>query len=178
MLSDFHAVEIWFYFRAYLCCLYLICSRFPPHYAPSLFFLSLSYYLTNITTTSREMMVIGHFGLGQLLTWKRKWLQLGVLGSNLFNSLPPNNQNTSFPLHILCTLIRHGWINECVPRLMCKTRMGQIHTLLFISDFTSSLVIGSARDRRMSPIQILKSLLSRLLRPLSKDDVLESSTWL
>lgn len=51
--------------------------------------LSLSDYLTNITTTSREMMVIGHFGLGQLLTWKRKWLQLGVLSSNLFNSFPP-----------------------------------------------------------------------------------------
>lgn len=30
--------------------------------------ISLSDYLTNITTTSREMMVIGHFGLGQLLT--------------------------------------------------------------------------------------------------------------
>lgn len=30
--------------------------------------LSLSEYLTSITTTSREMMVIGHFGLGQLLT--------------------------------------------------------------------------------------------------------------
>ena len=64
--------------------------------------LSLSDYLTNITTTSREMMVIGHFGLGQLLTWKRKWLQLGVLGANLFNSFPSNNQDTSFfPPHSL-----------------------------------------------------------------------------
>lgn len=59
-----------------------------PHYSPS-FSLFLPLYLTNITTTSREMMVIGHFGLGQLLTWKRKWLQLGVPGSNLFNSFPP-----------------------------------------------------------------------------------------
>lgn len=71
--------------------------------------LSLSGYLTNITTTSREMMVIGHFGLGQLLTGKREWLQLGVLGSNLFNSFPPNNQHISSPT-------KHIWINECASR--------------------------------------------------------------
>lgn len=34
MLSDFHAVEIWFYFLAYLSSLHLICSRFSQHLIP------------------------------------------------------------------------------------------------------------------------------------------------
>lgn len=79
-------------------------SRLPPPHlllnfsASLLLFFSPPDYLTDITTTSREMMVIGHFGLGQLRTWKQKWLQLGVLGSNLFN------HNTFFFCHVLCTL--------------------------------------------------------------------------
>lgn len=115
-------------------------------------------------------MVIGHFGLGQLLTWK--CLQLGELGANLSNSFAPKHNNNLFS--VTCSVLS-GFLNEWMPtQVKCFTHTGLVNTHKIIN-FTSSWCSGFGS--RVSPLYRLKSLLSCLLKPSSNDNVSQINTW-